>query len=316
MQLTDPFERFAADDGVPGRVALGIEYLGSHYRGWQTQQTGVSSIQPRLEAALCQVAGEPISVMCAGRTDAGVHASGQVVHFDTRMARSSRAWVFGSNGELPPDIRVRWARPVPDDFHSRHSALARRYRYVLINHRLRPAQLHDQLTWWNRPLDADKMHRAAQCLVGEKDFSAFRSVRCESRTPWRHMHFIRVYRRGQLIVIDIQANAFLHHMVRNIVGTLMAVGQGDRPESWVQELLEGKQREVAGITAPAEGLYLIAVLYPERFGLPCEPLGPYFMHLLANEQPDDPYPAFLPEWHRTDLTRTQPRNRPVAGDDA
>ncbi|SFX44339.1 tRNA pseudouridine(38-40) synthase TruA [Marinospirillum alkaliphilum] len=301
--LTDPFDLFPSDDATPGRIALGVEYLGSGFRGWQTQQTGVPSIQPWLESALSKVAGETISVMCAGRTDAGVHATGQVVHFDTSAARPSRAWVFGCNGELPPDIRIRWAKPMPHDFHARYSAIARRYRYVIINHRMRPAQMHDQLTWWNKPLDVEKMHEAAQYLIGEKDFSAFRSAKCESSTPWRHMHFIRVYRRGQLLVVDIQANAFLHHMVRNIVGTLLAVGQGDRPVSWVKELLDLKKRQIAGITAPAQGLYLVAALYPERFGLPCESLGPHFMQLLADEHPDDPYPEFLPEWHRTHLTR-------------
>lgn len=306
MALTDPFALFPADDATPGRMALGVEYLGSRFRGWQTQQTGVPSIQPLLEKALARIALEPVSVMCAGRTDAGVHGSGQVVHFETTAARPSKAWVFGTNNHLPPEIRVRWSQPVPYDFHARHSALARRYRYILYNHRTPPAQLFDQVTWWNQPLDVEKMHQAAQQLIGEKDFSAFRSVRCQSRTAWRHMHFIRVYRRGLLIVVDIQANAFLHHMVRNIVGALLEVGQGERPVEWIAELLQQGVREVAGITAPANGLYLVAVLYPQHFGLPLDPLGPHFMQLLADEQPDDPYPEFLPQWHRSDLTRTRP----------
>jgi len=305
MSLSDPFALFAIDDATPGRIALGVEYLGSNYRGWQTQQAGVPSIQPLVEKALQKIALEPITVHCAGRTDAEVHACCQVVHFDTSAARPSRAWVLGTNNNLPPDIRIRWSKPVEDNFHARHSALSRRYRYVIYNSSVPFAQMHDQLTWHMKPLDAEKMHLAAQLLVGEKDFSAFRSVRCQSSTPWRHMHFIRVYRRGQLIIIDIQGNAFLHHMVRNIAGALMEVGEGLQPAEWLTELLEAKQRAAAGITAPAQGLYMTAVHYPEKFGLPLEPLGPHFMHLLASEHPDDPYPEFLPEWYRSDLTRSQ-----------
>lgn len=307
MALADPFSLFAVDDATPGRLALGVEYLGSKYRGWQTQQAGVPSIQPLVEQALQKIALEPIRIHCAGRTDAEVHACCQVIHFNTSAARPSRAWVLGTNNHLPPDIRIRWSQPVVDNFHARHSALARRYRYVIYNSSVPFAQMHDQITRHLKPLDAKKMHQAAQLLVGEKDFSAFRSVRCQSTTPWRHLHFIRVYRRGQLIVVDIQGNAFLHHMVRNIVGSLMAIGEGERPAEWLTEQLENKQRATGGITAPAEGLYMAAVLYPKHFNLPLEPLGPHFMHLLANEQPDDPYPEFLPEWQRSDLTRTQPK---------
>ena len=306
MELADPFALFAVDDATPGRLALGVEYLGSQYRGWQTQQAGVPSIQPLVEKALQKIALEPIRVHCAGRTDAGVHACCQVIHFDTSAARPTRAWVLGTNNHLPPDIRIRWSKPVTSNFHARHSALARRYRYVIYNSAVPFAQMHDQLTWCLKPLDAEKMHLAAQLLVGEKDFSAFRSVRCQSSTPWRHLHFIRVYRRGQLIVIDIQGNAFLHHMVRNIAGALMEVGDGLRPVEWLTELLEAKQRAVAGITAPAEGLYMAAVHYPKIVNLPLEPLGPHFMHLLAGEHLDDPYPEFLPEWQRSHLTKTQP----------
>lgn len=306
MSLSDPFALFAIDDATPGRIALGVEYLGSQYRGWQTQQAGVASLQPLVEKALEKIALEPISVHSAGRTDAGVHASCQVVHFNTSAARPSRAWVLGTNNHLPKDIRIRWSKPVSNDFHARHSALARRYRYIIYNSAVPFAQLHDQLTWHLKPLDTEKMHQAAQLLVGEKDFSAFRSVRCQSSTAWRHLHFVRVYRRGQLIVVDIQGNAFLHHMVRNIVGALMLVGEGVKPADWLTEQLEGKERATGGITAPAAGLYMAAVLYPEHFNLPLEPLGPHFMHLLVGEAPDDPYPQFLPEWQRSDLTRKQP----------
>ncbi|WP_114418641.1 tRNA pseudouridine(38-40) synthase TruA [Marinospirillum perlucidum] len=307
MALLDPFELFDETRASSGRIALGIEYQGSDYRGWQTQSEGIPSLQPLLEKGLSEQAGEPISVMCAGRTDAGVHASGMVVHFDTTRSFPERAWTLGVNGRLPSDLRVRWARSVPDSFHARHSALARRYRYIIYNHRTRNSILHQQMTWWNQPLDAERMHLAAQQLVGEKDFSAFRSVRCQSRIAWRHLHFIRVLRRGDLIIVDIQANAFLHHMVRNIVGSLIRIGQGDKPLEWMSELLASRQRALAGMTAPADGLYFVAALYPADLGLPVERLGPNFLTLLADEDLDAPYPDFLPEWYRSDLTRSQPR---------
>lgn len=306
MELLDPFALFDETQARPGRMALGVEYQGSEFRGWQTQGQGIPSVQPVLEEALSHLTGESISVMCAGRTDAGVHASGMVVHLDTQRALPERAWTLGVNGRLPSAIRVRWAKAVPDHFHARHSALARRYRYIIYNHRTRPSILHDQVTWWNQPLDAERMHQAAQLALGERDFSAFRSVRCQSRIAWRHMHFIRVLRRGHMILVDIQANAFLHHMVRNLVGTLIKIGRGEKPVEWVSELLERKQRAQAGMTAPAAGLYLVAALYPSEFALPLEPLGPNFLSLLADEDLDAPYPAFLPEWYRSDLTRSQP----------
>jgi len=304
MELIDPFALFDETQARPGRLALGVEYQGSEFRGWQTQGQGIPCVQPVLEEALSQLAAEPISVMCAGRTDAGVHASGMVVHLDTQRALPERAWTLGVNGRLPPSIRVRWAQAVPDHFHARHSALARRYRYIIYNHRTRPSTLHKQVTWWNQPLDAERMHQAAQLALGERDFSAFRSVRCQSRIAWRHMHFIRVLRRGQMILVDIQANAFLHHMVRNLVGTLIKIGRGEKPIDWVEELLARKERAQAGITAPADGLYLVAALYPREFNLPLESLGPNFLTLLADEDLDAPYPEFLPEWYRSDLTRS------------
>ncbi|SFC44870.1 tRNA pseudouridine38-40 synthase [Marinospirillum celere] len=307
MALLDPFAVFDETHAQAGRIALGVEYEGSQFRGWQTQSEGIPSLQPLLEKALSRLAKEPISVMCAGRTDAGVHASGMVVHFDTQAALPERAWTLGINSSLPPALRVRWARPVPANFHARHSAIARRYRYIIYNHRTRPSILDGQLTWWNQPLNAERMHEAAQLLIGEKDFSAFRSIRCQSRIAWRHMHFIKVLRRGELLIIDIQANAFLHHMVRNIVGTLIKIGRHEKPIEWINELLASKERAQAGITAPAAGLYFVAALYPEHFGLPCERLGPNFISLLADEELDAPYPEFLPEWHRTDLTRSQSR---------
>ena len=307
MSFLCPFELFDEQNARAGRLALGVEYEGSGYHGWQTQAQGVPSVQSVLEQELSRLAGEPLSVMCAGRTDAGVHASGMVVHLDATRALPERAWTLGVNSRLPSAVRVRWARAVPADFHARHSALGRRYRYIIYNHRTRPCTLHQQVTWWNQPLDAEKMHQAAQRLPGERDFSAFRSVRCQSRLAWRHLHFFKVFRRGDFIIMDVQANAFLHHMVRNLAGTLIKIGTGKKPAEWLDELMASRQRAQAGTTAPAAGLYFVAALYPERFQLPQERLGPNFLSLLADEDLDAPYPEFLPQWHRSDLTRSQPR---------
>ncbi len=257
-------------------IALGIEYDGSKYYGWQRQQE-VRSVQEKLEKALSQVANEPIVVFCAGRTDAGVHATGQVVHFHTRSLRKDAAWTLGVNANLPGDIAVRWVKSVPEAFHARFSATARRYRYVIYNHRLRPAVLQQGVTHYHLPLDADRMHRAAQSLLGENDFTSFRAVQCQSRTPWRNLHHITVQRYGAYVIVDIKANAFVHHMVRNIVGSLMEVGCGNQPESWIAELLGLKDRTLAAATAKAEGLYLVAVDYPEAFALPKPHMGPLFL---------------------------------------
>lgn len=258
------------------RVALGIEYDGSRYYGWQRQHN-VPSVQAEVERALSQIASEPITVFCAGRTDAGVHATGQVIHFDTRVARPLAAWTMGVNTHLPPDISVRWAQTVPTDFHARFSATARRYRYLIYNHRYRPAVLAHGVTHYHKPLDAQRMHRAAQALLGEHDFSAFRAVQCQSRTPWRCVKHLKVERLGAYIIVDIKANAFVHHMVRNIVGSLLEVGCGQQPEHWMAELLAGRDRTRAAATARAEGLYLVAVDYPPAFDLPQPPMGPLFL---------------------------------------
>ena len=258
------------------KIALGIEYDGSKYYGWQ-RQNEVRSVQEKLEKALSQVANEPITVFCAGRTDAGVHGTGQVVHFETTAQRKDAAWTLGVNANLPGDIAVRWVKAVPDDFHARFSATARRYRYIIYNHRLRPAILGKGVTHYYEPLDAERMHRAAQCLIGENDFTSFRAVQCQSRTPWRNVMHINVERFGAYVVVDIKANAFVHHMVRNIVGSLMEVGANNQPESWIAELLAAKDRTLAAATAKAEGLYLVAVDYPDRFDLPKPPMGPLFL---------------------------------------
>lgn len=258
------------------KIALGIEYDGSHYFGWQRQQN-VSSIQASLERALSQVANEPITVFCAGRTDAGVHATGQVVHFQTQAERAEVAWTMGVNANLPKDIAVRWATEVDEAFHARFSATARRYRYVIFNHRYRPAILQAGVTHYHMPLDADKMMRAGQYLLGEQDFSAFRAAQCQSKSPWREVHHLDVTRHNDFIIVDIKANAFVHHMVRNIVGSLLEVGAGNQPETWIKALLLAKDRTKAAATAKAEGLYLVQVSYPAAFNLPQGRLGPLFI---------------------------------------
>ena len=214
---------------------------------------------------------------CAGRTDTGVHGFAQIIHFDAPVARSAKAWVLGVNANLPFDIRVHWAVVVQADFHARFSALARRYRYVIANTPVRPALLGRQLTWQRQPLDASIMHREAQHLLGERDFSAFRAAACQSSSPMRNVHSVSVVRRGELIVIDIKANAFLHHMVRNIAGSLMAVGSARKPPGWIRELLILGDRTVAADTAAADGLYLVDVEYPAHFALPVTPYGPLLL---------------------------------------
>ncbi|MEM1154957.1 MAG: tRNA pseudouridine(38-40) synthase TruA [Pseudomonadota bacterium] len=261
-----------------GRIACRIEYDGRAYQGWQWQpQKSVNTVQNTLQSALSQVADQNIELVCAGRTDAGVHAFAQVVHFEPAAARSAKAWVLGANANLPPDVRVHWAVPVSNGFHARFSALSRRYRYIIANTAVRPAQLVGQLTWQRRQLDHLRMHEAAQALLGERDFSAFRAASCQSRTPMRNVQRIEVSRQGDLVLIDIQANAFLHHMVRNIAGSLMAVGTGLQGVDWIGQLLAGRDRTLAAETAAADGLYLVDVLYPKEFDLPITPYGPLLL---------------------------------------
>ncbi|MCP5160426.1 MAG: tRNA pseudouridine(38-40) synthase TruA [Hahellaceae bacterium] len=260
-----------------GRVVLILEYDGSCYHGWQAQKTGVIGVQQRLQEALACVAGHSVEVVCAGRTDAGVHGSYQVVHFDTEVLRTTKSWVMGANANLPDDISVLWVSNISADFHARFTAVARRYRYVIYNHPVRPAGMRKSVTWNYRPLDADKMHSAAQCLIGEHDFTSYRAVGCQSKTPFRCVEHLRVKRLGNLVVIDIQANAFLHHMVRNIAGVLMTVGAGKAPESWVQQVLQAKDRTQGGVTAHPYGLYLVDVIYPSIYQIPKWSTGPAFI---------------------------------------
>ncbi|MGD8310720.1 MAG: tRNA pseudouridine(38-40) synthase TruA [Chromatiales bacterium] len=249
------------------RFALGVEYDGARFHGWQMQED-VPTVQACVEDALSRVADHPVAVQCAGRTDAGVHATGQVVHFDTSAVRDARAWVLGGNVNLPDDVSISWARPVPERFHARYSAIARSYRYVILNRTARSALLGRRAVWVHRPLDADRMHDAAQALVGEHDFSSYRALGCQAKSPLRTVTRLEVRRGGELVIMDISANAFLHHMVRNIAGVLIAIGRGDRRAGWAQDVLERRDRTRGGVTAPAAGLYLVQVDYPEGFAIP------------------------------------------------
>lgn len=260
------------------RIALAVEYQGGSFYGWQAQrQLQLPTVQETVEAALSKVAAASITTICAGRTDTGVHASHQVIHFDSPVMRPPRAWVQGGNTLLPPGIAIKWATPVADDFHARFSATARRYRYVILNRSTRSAYLGPLATWFQHSLDAELMHSEAQCLLGERDFSSFRGAGCQSNTPMRNVHFVKVSRAGDLVVVDIQANAFLLHMVRNIVGSLLAVGSGRRPSGWVAEVFAARDRKLAAPTAAPQGLYLADVIYPAHFGLPATEAGPAFL---------------------------------------
>jgi tRNA pseudouridine38-40 synthase len=268
----------AAEEVAGARIALALEYDGSGFFGWQAQRRmGLPTVQETLEKALSVVADQPISTICAGRTDTGVHASRQIVHFDSTSVRPEAAWVLGGNTNLPAGIAIQWARPVAADFSARFSATARRYRYVIFNRRMRSAHNSKLATHLPFPLDADLMHAEAQCLLGEGDFSAFRGAACQSNTSRRNMHFVEVRRRGDYVVVDVQANAFLLHMVRNIVGTLVAVGGGRKPAGWTAEVFAGLDRTRAAATAAPNGLYLVDVIYPPAWGLPTAEPGPAFL---------------------------------------
>ena len=277
--MADSFPRLSADPLPAGsRIACRVEYDGARYNGWQSQpHLDVVTVQQELEAALSSVASMPVRVHCAGRTDTGVHGHCQIVHFEAPVQRAPKAWVLGANASMAPDVRLHWAVPVPQEFHARFSALSRRYRYLIANTPVRPAMLGGQVTWHRFPLDEKRMDKAAQALLGEQDFSAFRAAACQSTTPMRNVEAVSVMRRGDLLVVDIQANAFLHHMVRNIVGSLMAVGSGRQRQEWIGELLAAGDRTRAADTAPPHGLYLVDVIYPGKYGLPPTPFGPLFL---------------------------------------
>lgn len=249
------------------RYALALEYDGSEYLGWQKNLTG-ATVQSEVEKALSFVANEAINVVCSGRTDARVSAQCQIVHFDSESPRDLRAWLLGMNSRLPSSVRGLWIQEVSDEFHARYSARARRYRYSLIVRPVQPAINRQFLSWHRLPLNVERMHEAAQALIGEHDFNAFRTVHCQAKHPVRNLHQLDVSRNGELIYFDLQANAFLHHMVRNLVGSLLLIGSEEQPISWMKALLDGKDRTVAGPTAPAEGLMFLGALYPQEWQLP------------------------------------------------
>jgi tRNA pseudouridine38-40 synthase len=249
------------------RIALGIEYDGSRFCGWQTQPERCGA-QDALERGLAEIAGEPVATVCAGRTDAGVHALGQVVHFDTAVERPLAAWVRGTNAFLPPALAVTWSHAPALDFHARYSAVSRSYRYLLLNRDVRPAAASGRVGWFHLPLDLEKMRAAARLLLGEHDFSAFRAAECQARTPVRRLDRLEITREGDLITFELRANAFLHHMVRNIVGSLVYVGKDRYPPHWLGDVLARRDRALAAPTFEAAGLYLAGVEYEPRWGLP------------------------------------------------
>jgi len=255
------------------RLAAGLEYDGRAYSGWQFQP-GLQTLQDVVQRALSRVADATVDCVCAGRTDAGVHALAQVIHFDSTAVRTERAWRLGTNTYLPPDVSVAWVREVPDQFHARFSATARSYRYVVFNRDSRSALAAGRATWERRPLDVERMHAAAQVLVGEHDFSAFRAIECQSKSPVRLLERVDVTRSAEWVTLAVTANAFLHHMVRNIAGLLISVGSGDSPPERVATVLASRDRKTNAATAPPDGLYLTAVRYPAEFGLPAAGSAP------------------------------------------
>ncbi len=258
------------------RYAAAIEYDGSNYCGWQ-RQPHCSSVQSAVEKALSVIANEPVVVVCAGRTDTGVHATNQIVHFDSHAIRSAHNWVLGSNANLPDDVRCQWAGKIQAGFHARFSAQSRTYRYVILNTPRQSALMKDALTWEGTHLSVADMNKAVTALIGEHDFSAFRAARCHSTTPWRCIYYIDIFRINDMIVFEICANAFLLHMVRNIVGALMVVGRKQQDPAWIAQLLAQRDRTKAPKTAPAMGLYLVSVGYPAKFGIPKLGAGPSFV---------------------------------------
>ncbi len=249
------------------RIVLGVEYDGSEFNGWQSQPDG-RTVQDHIQRAISLIACEPIAIVAAGRTDTGVHALEQVIHFDTRTERPLSAWVRGVNAQLPRSIAVLWAHPVTDEFHARFSAQARSYQYVLINRPARSAVHHGKVGWFHAPLDVHAMREAARHLLGEHDFSAFRAAECQAKSPVKNIAQLDIRQQGDTIIFDLTANAFLHHMVRNIVGGLIYVGKGKHPSLWLKDILETRQRRLAAPTFAPDGLYLRQIKYDPKWRLP------------------------------------------------
>ena len=249
------------------KIAAIVEYDGSNYSGWQRQKHSVS-VQEHVEAALSAVADHPLAVTCAGRTDAGVHALNQVIHFETDATRDAHSWVLGANSGLPGDISLTWAKPVHEGFHARYSATSRIYKYVILNRPARPGLGRGHVTWECRRLDCDRMSRAALSLIGEHDFTSYRATACQAKNPVRTVLNLAVERKNEYVIIMVEANAFLHHMVRNIAGVLMGIGMGRHEVGWELDVLNARSRDCGGVTAAADGLYLTGVNYPEEYGIP------------------------------------------------
>ncbi len=278
----EPFDGNADGSAPPVyRYAACIEYDGAAFHGWQSLKSGLPTVQAAVEHAIGKVANHKIAVICAGRTDAGVHGSRQIIHFDTTSIRDDRGWVHGTNANLPDTIAMKWVKPMPESFHARFSALARRYRYIIHNGPVRPAHLSRGVTWNYRPLDIERMREAGSHLVGEHDFTSYRAVQCQAKNPVRTIEHLTLNRYGDLIIMDVKANAFLHHMIRNIAGVLMAIGCGKKEPIWAKEVLEARDRRAGGVTAPPWGLYFVDVRYPDEFELPQEALGPHFVTALC-----------------------------------
>lgn len=259
------------------RIAMGIEYNGSFFRGFQSQASGVPTVQQALEKSLSKICNEPITLVCAGRTDMGVHATNQVIHFDTLAVRPDRAWLRGANTHLPKGVSIRWVKHVAPGFHARFSAQSRTYRYVIYNVPTPSALMDGLVTWYRRRLDIGAMIEGSRHLLGEHNFNAFRGADCQAKNPVRRMEQINIHRSQDFIIIEVKATAFLYHMVRNIVGVLSAVAAGEKQPEWVKEVLNSQDRRCGGVTAPAAGLYLVAVDYDFVFGLPERDKGPYII---------------------------------------
>lgn len=285
MTETFPFER----NSDRYRIALGLEYKGTQFHGWQVQRTGVPTVQAALEAAVSTVANEPVATIVAGRTDAGVHATNQVVHFDTRSERSEYGWKMGINGRLPDDVSVKWAVQVDEHFHARFSAKERTYRFIIHNDWIKSALLHQITTWEQYTLDVDKMQEAANLLLGTHDFSSFRAAECQAHSPVRTLRELTVHRFGEFVVLQARADGFLHHMVRNLVGVLLPIGKDRKPVDWAQEVLNYKDRRKGGVTAKGHGLYFVRAQY-DVGNLPVSAAGPAFLEplLTGGDHPFDP----------------------------